>query len=107
MVLGTAHFAKFSTLAHPSLVITVIVTAVVLTGDWLGQAVVQAARASRAAEGLNVGVPAWLVGAGSVVHLLFLWAATTISVDKPWGKAKRGHRVRSTAARESPQYREA
>lgn len=55
------------------LTVTVIVTAVALTGDWVQQAVAQAAGASRAADGSNAGLAAWLVVAGSVVHLLFLW----------------------------------
>jgi hypothetical protein len=63
---------------------------VALTGDWVQRAVTQAAEASRA--GVNAGWPAWLVVAGSVFHLLFLWAASTISVDKPWGKIKRRQR---------------
>ncbi|MDQ4009957.1 MAG: hypothetical protein M3228_04510 [Actinomycetota bacterium] len=75
------------------LAVAVIVTAVALTGDWLQQAVAQAAGSSRVAEGSNAGMPAWLVVAGSGVHLLFLWAATTISVDKPWGKIKRDRRT--------------
>ena len=69
------------------LAVSVIVTSVALTGDWVQRAVAQAAEASRV--GVNAGLPAWLVVAGSAVHLLFLWVATMISVDKPWGKIKR------------------
>lgn len=72
------------------LAMAVIVTSVALTGNWVQRAVVHAAEASRV--GVNAGSPAWLVIAGSAVHLLFLWAATTISVDKPWGKIKRRQR---------------
>jgi hypothetical protein len=46
-------------------------------------------------------LPAWLVIAGSGVHLLFLWAATVISVDKPWGKIKVGRRTAAGAGRAS------
>lgn len=77
------------------LAVAVIVTAVALTGDWVQQAVGYAARAPGAEGGSTGSLAAWLVVAGSVVHLLLLWAATTISVDKPWGKTKRG---RATAA---------
>lgn len=80
------------------LAVAVIVTAVALIGDWVQQAVAQAAGVSRA--GVNAGLPAWLVVAGSAVHLLFLWAATTISVDKPWGKIKR--RKRSAVHQREP-----
>ncbi len=73
----------------------VIVTGVALTGDWVQQAAAYAARAPGAEGGSTGSSAAWLVVAGSVVHLLFLWAATTISVNKPWGKTKRG---RATAA---------
>jgi hypothetical protein len=69
------------------LAVSVIVTSVALTGDWVQRAVAQAAEASRV--GVNAGLPAWLVVAGSAGHLLFLWVATMISVDKPWGKIKR------------------
>ncbi|MGH3985190.1 MAG: hypothetical protein ACRDST_21490 [Pseudonocardiaceae bacterium] len=82
------------------LAVAVIVTAVALTGDWVQRAVAQAAEASRAADGANAGLPAWLVVAGSAVHLLFLWAATTISVDKPWGKIK--WRQRSAVPQREP-----
>jgi hypothetical protein len=74
------------------LAVAVIVTSVTLIGDWVQRAVAQAAASSRAADGVTAGLPAWLVVAGSAVHLLFLWAATTISVDKPWGKIKRWQR---------------
>jgi hypothetical protein len=74
------------------LAVAVIVTSVALIGDWVQRAVAQAAASSRAADGVTAGLPAWLVVAGSAVHLLFLWAATTISVDKPWGKIKRWQR---------------
>ncbi|MGH3811362.1 MAG: hypothetical protein ACRDUV_02755 [Pseudonocardiaceae bacterium] len=66
-----------------------------LTGDWVQQAVAHAASTPGAEGGSTGRSAAWLVVAGSVVHLLFLWAATTISVDKPWGKTRRG---RATAA---------
>ncbi len=77
------------------LALVVIVTAVALTGRWLQQA------ASAAhAGGSTSEWPAWLLVAGSGFHLLFLWAATTISVDKPWGKTRRGRRA--TAGRAHP-----
>ncbi|MGB9280291.1 MAG: hypothetical protein WCB57_09460, partial [Pseudonocardiaceae bacterium] len=41
----------------------------------------------------NGSTAAWLLVAASVFHLLFLWAATTISVDKPWGTTGRGRRA--------------
>lgn len=81
------------------LAVAVIGTGVALTGDWVQQAVAQAARAPGANGGL---LAAWLVVVGSVVHLLFLWAATTISVDKPWGKTRRGRR---SAADNGPRIR--
>ncbi|MGH3964850.1 MAG: hypothetical protein ACRDRY_16615 [Pseudonocardiaceae bacterium] len=77
------------------LAVAVIVTGVALTGDWVQQAVAHAASAPGAGGGSTGRSAAWLVIAGSVAHLLFLWAATTISVDKPWGKTRRG---RATAA---------
>lgn len=80
------------------LAVAVIVTSVTLTGDWVQRAVAQAADVSRA--GVKAGWPAWLVVAGSAVHLLFLWAATTISVDKPWGRIKR--RQRSAVPQREP-----
>ncbi|MGB9281832.1 MAG: hypothetical protein WCB57_17400, partial [Pseudonocardiaceae bacterium] len=60
--------------------LAVILTGVALTGGWLQQAVTQAS----AAHVGNGSTAAWLLVAASVFHLLFLWAATTISVDKPW-----------------------
>ncbi|MGH3778727.1 MAG: hypothetical protein ACRDRR_23820 [Pseudonocardiaceae bacterium] len=77
------------------LAVAVIATGVALTGDWVQQAVAYAARAPGSESGSTGRLAEWLVVAGSVVHLLFLWAATTISVDKPWGKTRRG---RATAA---------
>lgn len=80
------------------LAVAVIATSVTLTGDWVQRAVAQAADVSRA--GVNAGWPAWLVVAGSAIHLVFLWAATTISVDKPWGRIKR--RQRSAVPQREP-----
>ncbi|MGH8930620.1 MAG: DUF2269 domain-containing protein [Egibacteraceae bacterium] len=76
------------------LTIAVIVTGVRLTGRWVEQA-------------LAGGGPAgWLLVAGSAVHLLMLGAATVISVDKPWGKTRRGHRL-AAQAREQARRRRA
>jgi hypothetical protein len=69
--------------------LAIILTGVALTGGWLQQAATQAS-AAHAGHGSTV---AWLLVAASVFHLLFLWAATTISVDKPWGKTERGRRA--------------
>jgi hypothetical protein len=60
--------------------LAVILTGVALTGGWLQQAATQAS-AAHAGHGSTM---AWLLVAASVFHLLFLWAASTISVDKPW-----------------------
>jgi hypothetical protein len=73
--------------------LAVILTGVVLTDGWLQQAV---ARASAPHAGTG-STAAWLLVAASVLHLLFLWAATTISVDKPWGKTGRGRRAAAGA----------
>lgn len=71
--------------------LVVIMTGVVLTGEWLQQA---AARAlTLAGNGSTTGLPAWLLVTGSAFHLLILWAATTISVAKPWGKTTLGRRA--------------
>ncbi len=67
------------------LTIVVIVTGVRVTGRWLDQA-------------LAGGGPAgWALVAGSAVHLLMLAAATVISVDKPWGKTRRGRQMAAQA----------
>jgi hypothetical protein len=73
--------------------LAVILTGVALTDGWLQQAVTQAS----AAYVGNGSTAAWLLVAASVFHLLFLWAATTISVDKPWGKTGRGRRAAAGA----------
>jgi hypothetical protein len=68
------------------LTFAVIVTGVVLTTRWIQQA-------------LAVAGPAeWLLVAGSAMHLLMLAAATVISVDKPWGKTRRGRRLAAARA---------
>jgi hypothetical protein len=74
------------------LTLAVILTGVAFTGEWLQQAVGQAS-APYAGNGSTAGWSAWLLVAASVVHLLCLWAATTISVDKPWGRTSRGRRA--------------
>jgi hypothetical protein len=78
------------------LTLAVILTGVTLTGGWLQQAVTQAS----APHAGNGSTAAWLLVTASVLHLLVLWAATTISVDKPWGKTGRGRRA--TAGRRVP-----
>ncbi|MGH3787045.1 MAG: hypothetical protein ACRDRG_10950 [Pseudonocardiaceae bacterium] len=84
------------------LALAVIVTSVALTGDWVQQAAALAS-APHAGNGSTVGWPAWWVVAASLVHLLFLWVATVISVDKPWGKTGLARRVAADRRRSPPQ----
>jgi hypothetical protein len=80
--------------------LAVIVTAVALTGEWLQQAAAQAS--AHAGTGSTAGLSAWLLVVGSGFHLLFLWVATTISVDKPWGKTTLGRRAVRGRRRSKP-----
>ena len=66
----------------------VIVTGIALTDRWIQQALIEAGPARS------------LLVAGSAAHLLMLGAATVISVDKPWGKTRRGRRLASARARD-------
>ncbi len=75
-----------------ALALAVIVTGAALTGDWVQQAVAQAS-APHAIDRFTRGWPAWLLVGASVLHLVLLWAATIISVDKPWGRTGRGRRA--------------
>jgi hypothetical protein len=73
------------------LAVAVIVTAVALTGNWIQQAI----------DHTTAPAP-WLLLGGSVVHLLMLASATVISVDKPWGKTRRGRRAAPDRRRTGP-----
>lgn len=80
-----------------AIAVAVIVTGARLTGAWVQQA------ASHTVSTAPGGTPAtWLLVAGSTVHLVLLGLATVISVDKPWGKTRRGRRLAATRARRRP-----
>lgn len=78
------------------LAVAVIATSVTLTGDWVQRAVAQAADVSRA--GVNAGWPAWLVVAGSAIHLVFLWAATRSLWTSPGAGSSGGNAQRCLSA---------
>lgn len=84
-------FALATLVTGTVLSLAVIVAAVALSGEWLQQAAAQAS--APAGNGSTAGLPAWLLVVGSGFHLLLLWVATTISVDKPWGKTTLGRRA--------------
>jgi uncharacterized membrane protein len=65
------------------LTLVVIVTGAALTGNWIQQASADPSTPAR-----------WLPVCGAVVHLVTLAGAMIISVDKPWGRIRRGARPR-------------
>ena len=72
------------------LTLSVIVTGVALTGNWIQQAIDRPA------------APAgWLLLGGAIVHLLMLASAMVISVDKPWGKIRQGGTATAGRKREA------